>query len=208
MECIMSIGSQADRVIVIDNASDPPIHVPSGLHRNEIIVIRDPEQPPNLSRLWNRGLDFAENVAEVSRSDRWDTAVFGDDVIVPPDWWDRVSGSMRAFGATIGATHQVNEIPNVIFHNEPSNDLWNRMPGWAWMIRGETKIRLDESFRWWWGDTDLDWRARSEGGVVIAPGPIAVNTRPNEFTVMKPELTYQAGQDRDTFMRKWGHIPW
>jgi len=207
-DTIHSIAHQCDRVIVVDNASDPPITCDRAWHKNGIVIIRDAEQPPNLSRLWNRGIELAKSAAMHQRATQWDVAVFGDDVIIPHDWWDRVSGHMRALGCVAGATHGINPISEHRVLKARSNDIYMRMPGWAWMLKGESDITLDESFRWWWGDTDLDFRCREMGGVVIAPGPIAVNREPNRWTVEKPELTRQAGQDRMNFIRKWGDVPW
>lgn len=208
-QCIISLAHQVDRIIVIDNASDPPIKVERQLHRNLVLVVHDPEQPPNLSRLWNRGLEMADHAAQYANAyGKFDVAVFGDDVIVPHDWWERVSGAMRSSTAVMGATHGIMPIWQQLLKTEPDGDIMNRAPGWAWMLRGESGLRLDESLRWWFGDTDLDWRARQAGGTMIAPGEIAVNQRPNEFTNTKPELMHQAGLDRLTFQEKWGWVPW
>ena len=210
-DCIVSLASQCDRIVVIDNASDPPLRVERQLHRNLVLMVRDPEQPPNLSRLWNRGLDLAHEIACHtcnSETPTYDVAVFGDDVIVPTGWWDRVSEAMRSLGAAMGATHGIAPLWQSILKTEPDADIMNRVPGWAWMLRGEVGLRLDERFKWWFGDTDLDWRARQAGGMVIAPGEIAINRQPNHFTNALPELGAQAGQDRFAFQDKWGWTPW
>lgn len=206
-QCIESLACQVDRIIVIDNASNPPIDVTS--HRDVVIMAHDPEQPPNLSRLWNRGLEMADYAAQYANVfEKFDVAVFGDDVVVPHDWWDRVSSTMRASAAVMSGTHGITPLALPLLKTEPDGDIMNRVPGWAWMLRGEVGLRLDESFKWWFGDTDLDWRARQAGGMIIAPGDIAVNQRPNEFTNARPELMHQAGLDRLTFQRKWGWAPW
>ncbi len=210
-ECIVSLAPQVDRIIVIDNASDPPIEVAHQLHRNKVVIVCDPEQPPNLSRLWNRGLNIAHEAARFTvNSDTpvYDVAVFGDDVIVPTGWWDRVSEAMRSTSAVMGATHGIAPIWQSMLKLEPDADIVNRVPGWAWMLRGEAGLRLDESLQWWFGDTDLDWRARQAGGMILVPGEIAVNQRPNDFTNSRPELGRQAGYDRITFGKKWGWTPW
>lgn len=210
LECIASLKEQVDRIIIIDNASDPPIRVLREAHKNLVLVVRDPTQPPNLSQLWNRGIHLADYAAQAMRPipTEWDIGVFGDDVIVPHDWWFRVGTAMRKNFCVAGATHGILPQPVDIVKREIDYDITSRMPGWAFMLRGEQAMRLDENLRWWWGDTDLDWRCREAGGVVIAHGEIAINQRPNEYTVSKPELTYQAGQDRNYFATKWGRVPW
>jgi glycosyltransferase involved in cell wall biosynthesis len=210
-DCIVSLAPQCDRIIVVDNASDPPLIVHRQLHRNHVLIVPDPQQPPNLSALWNRGLNIAHEVAcyTLNRDDpTYDVAVFGDDVLVSTGWWDRVSTAMRETTAVMGATHGIAPIWQPLMKTEPDGDIVNRVPGWAWMLRGEAGLRLDERFKWWFGDTDLDWRARQAGGMVIAPGEIAVNRQPNLFTNARPELGAQAGLDRYTFIDKWGWTPW
>jgi hypothetical protein len=76
------------------------------------------------------------------------------------------------------------------------------------MLRGESELRADERFHWWWCDTDLDWQARARGGTVIARGPVVPNTLPNDFTVNYPGLNDRAGQDGLEFTAKWGWRPW
>lgn len=208
LETIASLAPQVDRILVIDNASDPPIRVPRDIHRNVVLVVRDPQQPPNLSALWNRGLELADYAAQAVGATEWDVGIFGDDVFVPHDWWIRVGTAMRTNKCVAGATHGILPQAVDIVKREIDHDITSRMPGWAFMLCGESAMRLDENLRWWWGDTDLDWRCRQAGGVVIAAGAIAINQRPNEHTVNKPELTFQAGQDRDTFAVKWGRVPW
>lgn len=210
-ECIISLAPQCDRIIVIDNASDPPLEVERQLHRNLVLMVHDPGQPPNLSRLWNRGLNIAHEAACFmcnGETPVYDVAVFGDDVFVPGDWWDRVSSVMRETTAVMAATHSVAPIWQAMLKTQPDSDIMNRAPGWAWMLRGEVGLRLDERFHWWFGDTDLDWRARQAGGMIIAPGDIAVNREPNRFTNALPELGVRAGLDRYEFQDKWGWTPW
>lgn len=210
-ECVVSLAPQCDRIIVIDNASDPPLQVERQLHRNLVLMVRDPQQPPNLSALWNRGLRIAHEAAcHTLDSDDpvYDVAVFGDDVFVPHGWWDRVSEAMRSTSAVAGATHGIAPIWQPLLKTEPDADIINRMPGWAWMLRGESGLRLDETLKWWFGDTDLDWRARQLGGMILAAGEIAENRQPNLYTNVRPELGVQAGLDRYTFINKWGWTPW
>jgi glycosyltransferase involved in cell wall biosynthesis len=205
-QCVAAIRAQADVVLVIDNASDPPVALddfPDPV--NILTLIRDPEQPPNLSRLWNRGFDRIMNRA---LSPEWDVAVLCDDVIVPDGWFETVATGMRANGAAAASTHQWSEVHTPILKKAPDNDLNNRMCGWAFVVAGEKNLRADEDLKWWWCDTDMDWQARNNGGMVIVPGPVAKNIHPNDFTYRVPGLAEQTGVDGLTFTRKWGGRPW
>src|SRR5688572_21574314 len=93
---VISLVNQCDAVVIIDNASDPLVDLdaddelarcPLPLH-----VIRDDEQPPNLSRLWNVGLDYIfRQLRGGDPSDPWDVAVLNDDTELPLGWFDYVA---------------------------------------------------------------------------------------------------------------------
>ena len=205
-DCVEAIRAQADVTVVIDNASDPPVareDFPG--EGNVLAIVRDEQQPPNLSVLWNRGFEL---VGRLNHSPQWDIAVLCDDVTVPEGWYDAVSGCMRDHGAAAGSTHQWREISQPILKLLPDNDLHNRMCGWAYVVAGEKTLRADEDLKWWWCDTDMDWGARTQGGMIICPGPVAYNIQPNDFTNREPTLAHQAGVDRQTFARKHGGSPW
>jgi glycosyltransferase involved in cell wall biosynthesis len=203
--CLAAIVPQTDLTLVVDNASDPPAVTPDGL--DNVLVVRDEEQPPNLARLWNRGLD-ALTMWRPPGLDTWDVAVLCDDAVVHPGWFDAVASTMRGCGAAAGSTHSIQPVAAPLLKTAPDSDLFNRMCGWAFVLRGETNLRADESMHWWWQDTSMDFDARTKGGMVIAPGPVVLNERPNDFTYSVPGLAEQAGRDREAFQARWGFVPW
>lgn len=203
-----AIAPQCHAVVVVDNASTPaanPRTIGPIIH-----LIRDEEQPPNLSRLWNVGLDEARRLVEgfdlLDGTGRFDVAVLNDDAVPPPGWWDAVSTGMRAAGAAAACSDPHGHLFTSQLKTEPDHDIMGRLCGWAFMLRGEVDLRLDESLRWWFGDTDLDWEARRAGGMLVIPGYPVPNTGANSSTV--GVLAEQAGRDRLTFRQKWGFSPW
>lgn len=208
---IHSIAADVTQVIVIDNASQPyvsPLSLSYWPHN--LRVIYNDEQPPNLSRLWNIGINAAEqHVYSADHTDHmmWNVALLNDDTVLPSGWYAAVSTALRehptAAVACGALSHHVQE---PILKNAPDSDLLTRMTPWAFIMRGEIGIRGDETLRWWWGDTDVDWQARQAGGVLIIPGNIAENTCANSST--NGVLLEQAGRDRETFRQKWGGNPW
>ena len=201
-QCLDAIQPQVDRVVVMDNASDPPVNA-QGVKGTVMYV---PDQPPNLASLWNRGLNWIER--DIDRANKFDIAMLCDDVMVPEGWFQAVSSCMRAHGAAAGSTHSWNPVSTPILKTQPDRDIYNRMQGSAFVLAGEKGLRADESMHWWWQDTDLDWQARLAGGMVIAPGLVAHNIHPNDFTNSVPGLAEQAGRDGQTFAMKWGGRPW
>ena len=205
---VAGIAPQVDRVAVVDNASYPPVTFESiGGHQVHSIITSD-EQPPNLAFLMNEGFDWAEQQAKELGETEWFVALLCDDVLVPAGWFAAVKTALQQTGTVMGSTHQSFPVTQPIVKTQPDADIVGRLQGSAFVVRGEVGLRADEEMHWWWQDTDLDWQARLRGGSVIAPGPTAVNLRPNDFTNARPELARRAGVDGEVFARKWGTRPW
>lgn len=200
---VVSLGTQCDTIVVLDNASNPPVDedklrasVPA---RVAVKVIRDEEQPPNLSRFWNVMLDRCAELAKDEPT--WDVAVFNDDAVVPAGWYNAVATGLREHPtAVIAHTSPTSPLLLTELHNDPAN----RMTPHAFVIRGELGMRSDEDMRWWFFDTDLDLRARQAGGVLSVAGPRVINSQANSTTV--GVLAEQAEKDRVTFEAKWGQL--
>lgn len=207
-QCIDAISPQVDWVHVVDNASEPPASRSIERWPLKLRLYREMLQPPNLAKFWNDRLDYIQKVEEAKESSSWDVAFLCDDAMAPPGWFEAAAGGMRAFGATAGCTHAISSINDHIVKYAHDNDVMNRITGWAFVLAGEKGIRADETMQWWWCDSDIDWQARVNGGMVISPGPVVVNDLPNAWTNGKPELGTRAGLDRAAFAAKWGSNPW
>lgn len=202
--CVRAVHPQVDQVIVVDNASDPPANPPILDDRDNLVLV-DIAQPPNLSSLWNWGFREAAILANEAAASEWNLVVLCDDAIVPPGWVDIVTAGLRTHNAAAACTGPV---ASPLVKTAPDRDLSRRMPGWAFVLAGEKKIEADERLAWWWCDTHLDWLARQAGGMVMLPGPVVPNERPNDFLVNKPGLAEQAGKDGEMFAQIWGWRPW
>jgi GT2 family glycosyltransferase len=204
-DCINSVVDQVDRVTVIDNLSDPPID-PDPWH-GKVGIVAIPLDPPNISTLWNVGLALADAQAHQHQADRWDIAVLNSDVTVPPGWIDGLSTAMRSGPAVLAYPDQHGGRRQILHTKAEPVDLRTRITGYAYLLRGEAGLRLDEDLAWWYGDDDLDWRAREQGGALLVPGLAVEHRCPNVSTNERPELRQQAARDRETFRAKWGRTP-
>ena len=207
VQCVTAIHTQVQVTLVIDNASDPPVDrgtLPASAG-HQVAVRHVPDQPPNLAKLWNLGLDVATNLAD---EDPWFVAVLCDDAIVPPGWFDAVTAAMADTGAAAGCSNPWGHDHPPRVKTEPDSDLMGRMPGWAFILNGTKGLHADESMKWWFLDTSLDWSARAAGGMVMVSGFPVPNLRPNDFTVNVPGLAEQAGRDGEAFVARWGWRPW
>lgn len=205
-DCINSIVDQVDRIVVLDNLSDPPIDTEPW--HGKVRGVSAPLDPPNISTLWNVGLAVVDAAAHRHGATEWDIAVLNSDVVVPSGWMLSLSTAMRGSPAVLAYPDQHGGTDVVLHTKAEPVDLRQRITGFAYMLRGEAGLRADESMAWWYSDDDLDWRAREKGGALLVPGLAVEHRCPNGSMYERPELGEQAGRDRETFARKWGRTPW
>jgi len=216
-DVINDIKDQVDYILVIDNASEPPLHTqlkkPEG---TPLTFLRDMTQPANLPRLWNIGFEQIRMLAEGEAAAAafagifkygYHIAVLTDDVRIPEGWFHAVVDAMERTGAAAGCSSPWDgRLTQELLKTQPDSDIANRMFGPAFILRGGTGIKANEDLKWWWNDTDLDWKARGAGGMVVIPTHPVVNRYPNASTVgVNAE---QAGRDHEAFKEFWGWSPW
>lgn len=199
--CVQAITPQVDRVIVVDN-SDNGVYF-DDLKVPTYDVVYHAEQPPNLSRLWNLGLQRAEELENHIHVD-WEIAVLNDDAIVPPFFFEQLSTAMRSAGAAAGSYCGGG---GPWLHTQPGvTPLSQRLCGWAFMLNGGRGLRADERLRWWCGDNDLDMQARLKGGTLVLPGDPVQHLYPDQST--RGVLAEQTALDMMAFVEIWGFRPW
>lgn len=209
-DCLASLKSQVSGIVVVDNNMKEDGILGSGkwLYAPSIVAIKCSDDPPNISKLWNAGLYTATDLAHASsRQPEFNLLVVNDDVICPPNLVATLSDAMRATSAVLAYPDQHGGTQTIL-HKEPKPvPLETRITGYAFMLRGETDIWLDESLVWWYGDDDLDWRCRTIGGSLLVPGCAVEHRAPNVQTNADPRLVAQTAVDRQTFLHKWGMTP-
>ncbi len=80
-----------------------------------------------------------------------------------------------------------------------------RVPGCFWMLAGDSGLRVDEEFRWWYSDDDFEMQARQRSGAGILHGTGLVG---GPDTPLNEEKGQWAVEDRAKFVKKWGIEPW
>lgn len=211
-DCVQRLVSQVDRVIIVDNRSVPYIARDTWgkiewWDEDLITVIPEPMDPPNISHLWNLGLEAAKAEAFRLMIDRWDVAVLNSDVVVPHGWVDKLSRAMRSTPAVLAYPDQSGAWHQVLHKVAEPVPLTMRITGYAHLLKGEAGLRYDETMAWWYSDDDMDWTARQRGGALLVSGLAVEHKDPNGSTNARPELQIQAGKDRQTFINKWGRAP-
>ena len=200
--CLQALRDQVDVAVLVWTSATAPEDSGVALDPSWVHVIFDLEQPKNISRWWNLGMDYVDKLV-ASVTPTWDVSVVNDDVIVPPGWFGSVSATMRQM--QIAAACSGGREAQVRLHTKPGGSLFDRMQGFAFMLAGEKHLRADEELVWWCGDNDLDQKARAAGGMAMIPGMHVQHLYPNGQ--MTPELQVQANRDCELFRAKWGFPP-
>ena len=205
-QCIEAIDPQVDKVVVIDTRGGSS----SSSFNDRVLFLADNGEP-NISRGWNRGLNYVERTVTQPRAGgqivpqhKWDVAVLNDDAIVPEGWFDDISRTMRTMGVAAGCSggygmsvlHTQNEAP----------PLATRMQGFAFILAGELGLRADEQFIWYCGDDDLGRRAATAGGMVMVPGFHVNHLHPNGQ--VNDVLAAAIPGDMQRYVDKYGGRPW
>lgn len=207
LEALEPLGYLKDHVVVVTNGEDPikvtelPVH-----------VLTDPRPDVNISRWWNIGLDWIDGVEQFKP---WGPTV---------GWQGRpyhvliMNADCRiACSDVVQMSYELERHPRVaIAGPTPAPGVYldtrtgpiapnQRAPGWCFLLASQSLLRADERFRWWCGDDDLQWRARSSGGVLHV-GPIRAVHLGNGTP--QGELRKIASEDVWRFQEKYGVRPW
>jgi GT2 family glycosyltransferase len=185
-------------VVIVDTGYEPRLDF---AETDRVHIIRFVDRL-NISFWWNVGLGYV--AASENFSGDYVVAVLNDDVIVPPQFVQRLA-------TAIGQYNVVAAFPDVYGLNADYALTWPvrdglRMSGFAFALSGKAGIMADERFVWWYGDNDIEYQARQKGGAVLVGGLKIQHLYPNSTTTA--ELAQQAGRDRVAFVEKWGQPPW
>jgi len=192
-----------DVVLIVDNGTSDVVPDSGDVTTLPLYyVLRDDQQPVNLSQLWNEGLAWCEEDALAAGCDQWDVAILNDDTVPPVGWSSKLQEAMRNSTAIAACTGPA----NVMWSEAKPVPLELRMTGWAFMLRGESGLRADEQFHWWFGDSDLDYQARELGGMLMIREGYVPNLLPNGYTTGYRQARTHV--DADLFAKKWGRLPY
>lgn len=204
LDCLSTLkAAGSDVQLIIDNGRNQLMPWPGDeATLTPYYLIRDDQQPVNLSQLWNLGLDWCQEDATRQGFEEWDVAILNDDTLLPAGWFTTVQTAMRAAGAAAACSG-----PAAALWKEPGPvPLHLRMTGWAFVLRGEYTLRADEQFHWWFGDSDLDYRSRQAGGMLMVPIGYVDNRYPNGYT--NGDRQVRSHEDARLFAQQWGRLPY
>lgn len=188
-ELVRNSGLPPEQVVIV--ATRPDVEVPLG------VVLMSDLDPPNIQRWWNLGIDAA--VARGATA----VAVVNDDVRVTPETLARLHEALRETGAAIASPRRV-PFPDGLHRGLPlpyEPRLW----GSLWVLNVMSGLRPDPRYVWWYGDNDLDIRARKSGGVVLVDVPFE-HLHPGESTASDPDLPRLTDRDAERFEHQYRRL--
>lgn len=194
----MSLEHPTDRVAVIATLPNPlTIDDVSG-YADHVVLCSFSE--PLIARWWNAGLDY---IRERATSEHEVLAISSDYV--------GASYSVAMLGVFLRQHNLTMAGPNPWSNHQQFFDIstprhsQGRVPGGCWMLAGESGLRVDEDFRWWYSDDDFDMQARQRSRSGIIPDTRLVA---EADTPLSEEKQRWAVEDRAKFIVKWGQEPW
>jgi hypothetical protein len=187
---IRDCGLPPEQIVIV--ATKAGVRVPEG-----VVVVED-RREPNIQRWWRGGiLEAAQRGASA-------VAVVNDDIRLTPQTLPELQRALTDSGAAIASPSRA-PFKNGL-HRRPLIPYEPRLWGSLWVLRVSSGLEPDERYVWWYGDNDLDIRARRKhGGVVLVPVEYE-HMHPGEGTAKSPELQGLAEQDARTFERQYARL--
>jgi len=153
---------------------------------------------PNIQRWWLRGIELAEQLGATK------IAVSNDDVSIDAETLPLLANALTETQAAIAS-------PSRPPFRDGLHKRWlipyePRLWGSLWMLDVHSDLRPDTRYRWWYGDNDLDIRARRDyGGVVLAPVTFH-HHHPGEGTSKSPQLEALTRLDAARFESQYARL--
>ena len=173
-----------ERIVLI--ATRPNLDLPNGC-----TVIEDLGQP-NIQRWWNRGIE--ESIKRGATA----VAVLNDDLVINGDTLHTLHSELIRTKATIASPTRADWGPDLykdsnIFPYTPV--IW----GCLWLIDATSQLRPDPKYVWWYGDSDLDIRARRDHSGIATADVYYEHFFAGEGTKKSEALSAQTNLDAKTF---------
>lgn len=182
-EMISSCGLPINQIIIVE--TKPNLVLPTG-----VITLQD-FGSPNIQRWWSRGIE--EAVARGAKA----VAVLNDDIRVNSETLPRLYDGLKKTKATIASPSR--EGVTNKRHRRPLVPYSPRIWGCLWMLDTQSGLRPDQRYAWWYGDEDLDIRARKYFNGVVNVDVYYEHYFAGEGTSQNPLLQALAEKDAQTY---------
>ena len=189
-ELIRDCGLPPEQVVIVKTRHG--VDLPDG------VVCLEDYGTPNIQRWWRRGIE------EASRLGATHVAVLNDDIRLNEQTLPALQAALSTTGAAI-ASPQRPEFSTGL-HRGRLVPYEPRLWGSLWVLRLESGLLPDERYVWWYGDNDLDIRARRDHGGVVLVDVEYEHVHPSEGTASNPGLVAQTHLDAQTFETQYASL--
>lgn len=187
---IRDCGLPLANIIVVTTKES--IILPTG-----VIEVSDLESP-NIQRWWNIGIE------EAKRRGATAVAVVNDDLKVSPETLPALAQALIDSGATIASPSRPPTKDKK--YQRPLTPYSPRIWGCLWVLDVNTTLRANEKYVWWYGDCDLDIRARRDFGGVVNVNVRYEHLHSGEGTAKSPALQAQSDLDAITYQADYARL--
>lgn len=173
-----------EQIILV--ATKPDLDLPAGC-----VVVED-FGAPNIQRWWNKGIE------ESIRCGASAVAVLNDDLVIDKSTLSTLHAELMRTGAAIACPTRSDWGPGLykdqnIFPYTPV--IW----GCLWVLNISSHIRPDPQYVWWYGDSDLDIKARLYHEGIVTADVYFEHLYSGEGTGSSSFLKEQTQIDAETF---------
>lgn len=162
-----------------------------------VVAIEDLDAP-NIQRWWNIGIE------ECVRRGATRVAVLNDDISLNEESLRRLGDALDRTGATVASPSRPPSKDGV--YRKRLIPYSPRLWGCFWVLDVTSSLRPDENFVWWYGDSDLDIRARRDHAGVVNVDVFYEHHFPGQGTIRDPKLQEQSNLDAVTFQRRYARL--
>ena len=187
---IRDCGLPPSQIVIV--ATRPNLSFPEG-----VIKVED-FGSINIQRWWNLG------IAEAEKRGATTVAVLNDDMWVAGETFTELQEALALTGAAIASPHREGE--RIGLNKGRLVPYTPKIWGCLWMLNLASGLRPNEEYQWWFGDNDLDIRARRDFGGVVTRKVRYEHLHPGVGTGMNPVLAELATQDALVYQRDYARI--
>jgi hypothetical protein len=195
---LSSLEHPKERTVIVATQPDPLTKADLAGYADHVVLSNAIES--YISQWWNLGLYYISIHAKV-----WhEVLAVSSDYVGMPHSVAVLAAFLRQNNLTmVGPNHHSNKAK--FFRLGDHRSAVDRVQGGCWMLAGESRLRVDEHFRWWYSDDDFEMQARRHGGTGVMPG---TGLEPGPDSELDEKKHSWAIEDRRKFVAKWGMEPW
>lgn len=187
---IRDSGLPLNQIVIV--VTKPGVALPDG-----VIRVEDFESM-NIQRWWNAGIDEAQQRgANV-------VAVLNDDMWLAPHSLVELRDELVRTGATIASPSRPGEREGL--HKGRLVPYSPKLWGCFWLLDLDSGLRPDDKYVWWYGDHDLDIRARRDFGGVVTKSVDYEHLYPGEGTGASAALLAQTHKDAEIYHTEYARL--